>query len=412
MVPDAPLGDRMTRSGLIANGLAGLALVTVLVVAEQDRRSSAWRTHQAGYLARIDAEGPTAAKLARQGETVRPHEINLRALETVDRCTTCHLGHEPGAPSFDAPPFQGHPDDLSALHEQHPLERFGCTTCHGGQGRALDQEDAHDRRAGTGGWSAFTPPRDRCARCHPQGGERSPRGGRGATIYLEQGCLGCHQPGRRGPAIGPDLASIALRGEDYLRRVILHPDSVYPETIMPPMNFVFDEESEDLAALFGFLRSFEPWPRQTRRQPRSFDPAQCTSCHRVGEESAPAIGRRHRCPYLLSEADWLSCARCHEADVPPLVGEATPASMDGADAADGGPADDAAAPARAATDAGPDEIADGADGGSSEAGIPRFFERPVRPVPGRPDLDDPSGACPFLTDAFTSCGVCHREGER
>ncbi len=47
------------------------------------------------------------------------------------------------AKSHDAP-FTTHPDP--ELFKWHPLERFGCSPCHGGNGRALDSvEKAHGR---------------------------------------------------------------------------------------------------------------------------------------------------------------------------------------------------------------------------------------------------------------------------
>lgn len=51
----------------------------------------------------------------------------------VERCTTCHPGM----------------DDLSTTHTglgpDSPYQGFGCTVCHGGNGRALDTEEAHRR---------------------------------------------------------------------------------------------------------------------------------------------------------------------------------------------------------------------------------------------------------------------------
>ncbi len=83
---------------------------------------------------------------------------NLGGAGLVDRCQSCHLGTDPLlvpvtmtltkadlglAKSKDAP-FTSHPDP--DMMKYHPLEKFGCSPCHGGNGRALDTvEKAHGR---------------------------------------------------------------------------------------------------------------------------------------------------------------------------------------------------------------------------------------------------------------------------
>jgi cytochrome c2 len=65
-------------------------------------------------------------------------------IQQVDRCETCHLGtNKPTYTSSEIPlEFRTHPRrDL--LMASHPVETFGCTSCHQGQGRATTQEHAH-----------------------------------------------------------------------------------------------------------------------------------------------------------------------------------------------------------------------------------------------------------------------------
>lgn len=59
--------------------------------------------------------------------------------EQVDRCQTCHMGIDNGSyPSAAIPrQFRTHPN-RSVLFASHPVEKFGCTSCHQGQGRATD----------------------------------------------------------------------------------------------------------------------------------------------------------------------------------------------------------------------------------------------------------------------------------
>ena len=60
----------------------------------------------------------------------------------VDRCESCHMGID--KPGFEdaPPPFQTHPNREGILGS-HPVNRFGCTICHEGQGTALDYFKLH-----------------------------------------------------------------------------------------------------------------------------------------------------------------------------------------------------------------------------------------------------------------------------
>lgn len=60
-------------------------------------------------------------------------------MEQVDRCHTCHMGVDSSAYGAATIPlqFRTHPM-RSTLLATHPVEKFGCTSCHQGQGRATD----------------------------------------------------------------------------------------------------------------------------------------------------------------------------------------------------------------------------------------------------------------------------------
>lgn len=373
------------RPWLVLDAALALAAVAALTWAGIDEGSEPWREHQRRYQDLVRREGSDAAKQALRGETIRPHEISRPEIGLVDRCTTCHLGMEPGAAAFEEIElFRAHP---GTWLESHPVDRFGCTSCHGGQGRSLDPARAHDRRHG-GGPNAFTPPAVRCARCHPAGGlEGAEQVSRGVGLYFEHSCSGCHQPGRPGPGIGPDLSAIGLRGGAYLRQAVLSPDVIYPQTIMPPLRYKLPAKGPEIDALVAYLRTLEPWPvgvTGAPRQPRRFDSRQCAGCHRVAgpEAMEHPMGPGHKCTYLHEQAAWLRCDRCHgarevEVRVPSEVPAGTKAGQ---------------APGSTAL----------AERFRSELG------RAARRVEAR----DPSGRCPHLEEATSACGVCHREGER
>ncbi len=88
---------------------------------------------------RKSAAPPTPQQRALAESTpVQIRQILLPDLNRVDRCTTCHL-------AVEDPSYGGYPQPLAyhPLHEQHPFEKFGCTICHRGQGRATTTADAH-----------------------------------------------------------------------------------------------------------------------------------------------------------------------------------------------------------------------------------------------------------------------------
>ena len=376
--------DRVTTISAVSLGVV-IATLAWAAVAE---RTEPWRDYQQQYRDLVQREGDEVAKAAILAETIRPHEVSLARFGAVDRCTTCHMGMEPGAKAFeDRPPFQPHP---GTWLESHPVGTFGCTSCHGGQGRALDPAVAHNRRHG-GGPNAFTPASVRCSRCHPAAGLEGTRWvGRGVDLYFEHGCSGCHQPGRPGPGIGPDLSTIGLRGGAYLREVVLYPEKVYPLTIMPPMRYKIAEKGPDIDSLVTYLRTLEPWPRAENRGERRFDSRLCAGCHRVNDREMTPIGPGHKCTYLHDESDWLACGNCHgEREEPGRLPSEVPTiqSSDDQPAPEGG------------------EIG----GGSSLAeGFRDELRNAAQPVEAR----DPAGRCPHIEEAMSACGVCHREGER
>ena len=127
----------------------------------------------------------------------------------VDRCQSCHVGTDPtlvplqltltkadlnAAKSKDAP-FTSHPDpDLLKLH---PLERFGCSPCHGGNGRAIDTAERGHGRYEHWLWPLYYPENYNagCQQCHSADmvTEHAPVLNEGKQLYRLKGCIGCHR---------------------------------------------------------------------------------------------------------------------------------------------------------------------------------------------------------------------------
>lgn len=127
----------------------------------------------------------------------------------VDRCQSCHIAMEPlvvpvtmtltkadlGMSKSNDAPFTSHPDP--DLFKWHSLERFGCSPCHGGNGRALDSvEKAHGRYEHWLWPLNYKENFDAgCQNCHAADmvTEHATALNRGRALFRERGCIGCHK---------------------------------------------------------------------------------------------------------------------------------------------------------------------------------------------------------------------------
>jgi len=127
----------------------------------------------------------------------------------VDRCQSCHLGTDSKlvpltmtlakadlglANSHDAP-FTSHPDP--ELLKIHDTGKFGCSPCHGGNGRALDSVTRAHGRYEHWLWPLHYPENYQagCQQCHVADmiTEHAPVLNRGKQLFRNKGCIGCHK---------------------------------------------------------------------------------------------------------------------------------------------------------------------------------------------------------------------------
>ncbi len=174
----------------------------------------------------------------------------------VDRCTSCHAGINKAGFEDEPNPFKTHPERKLYLGK-HAIEKFGCTSCHQGQGAAVNSiEQAHGH---VKYWLAPMHEGDAvqasCIGCHADvridGAETIARG---EKLFEQVGCIGCHLVEGYGdlPKVGPYLRRISAKANaDWLVQWVQNPHEYRPRTKMP--NFYFDRDEAE--AIAGYLLS-------------------------------------------------------------------------------------------------------------------------------------------------------------
>ena len=183
----------------------------------------------------------------------------FKQISRADRCTTCHLGIENRKYENEVQPFKSHPnlDLYLSPNSPHPMEQFGCTSCHSGLDRATDFQTAgHTPRDEKQreewifryGWYVDhyleTPMLSMpnieagCYKCHNASPEvpRAPTLANGRDLIRIYGCFGCHRmPGYEGiRKVGPDLATISGKlSEDWVKKWLANPKDFKSEARMP-----------------------------------------------------------------------------------------------------------------------------------------------------------------------------------
>jgi hypothetical protein len=131
--------------------IAVVGLVTIAMVFARAERED-WQYYQGEFQA-IVSENLGAVDPAQIPTGIQ--QIWAEDLDRVDRCTTCHQGMFWQGLEGVEQPWSTHP--RLELFEAHPVEDYGCTICHGGQGFALTEYEAH-------GYSTTRSIRRRCWR--------------------------------------------------------------------------------------------------------------------------------------------------------------------------------------------------------------------------------------------------------
>ncbi len=166
------------------------------------------------------------------------------------------------------PVLQTHPE-RDVLLGKHPVERFGCTPCHGGQGQALTAKSAHalthaeywlspvlglDEHTGRKSEETKGYMESNCRRCHDgvmmldygvdseteAPVDYAPNLTKGLALFEDLGCHGCHAVEGYSAIediqkVGPSLAKVGSKIKDtaWLESWIKKPEAHLPDTKMP-----------------------------------------------------------------------------------------------------------------------------------------------------------------------------------
>jgi mono/diheme cytochrome c family protein len=242
-----------------------------------------WERHQTAYFEQARSLSKNAAERA-ELENRSPHIEQVIVTSfgdtRVDRCTTCHLAADDPRFASMGSPLKTHPYSAAMgdvfrngrWERRHKFSDFGCTVCHDGQGRGLDNFHSHgedefwpDPLLGyvtQATWRKDFAPHLKgkeymeanCAQCHTQEDfAGTPNVNRGRKLFYAMNCYGCHKiDGMSEGTLGPDLTEAGHKFKiDYLWESIVEPRANLATSFMPKFNLA----ESDVRALVIFLKS-------------------------------------------------------------------------------------------------------------------------------------------------------------
>jgi cbb3-type cytochrome oxidase cytochrome c subunit len=276
---------------------------------------------------------------------------NFKEVPRYDRCTTCHLGidklgYETDAQGMPMPPaFAAHPHltdgamtvDVKGnavkaglyldANGPHPINSFGCTICHGGQGSGTDftyashepnDLEQKEEWAKKYGWhkihhwdEPMLPVRfqeSSCLKCHHQVTDvpQAKKLQAGYERIVKYGCTGCHTIGGEGSfgpdltderQVGPNLAHLGSKSsKDWVLKWIKNPHAYRPDSRMPRFYGVTNNSAPkdwpknhaEIHAITHYLFAKSTPPAGFVDPPAKSDPARgkdlflqkgCMACH-------------------------------------------------------------------------------------------------------------------------------------
>ncbi len=267
----------------LALTIASFVVLAVHGVVFYDQFFHKWERHQTAYFDQARARSKNdaeRAELADRSPKIEQILVTQFGETRVDRCTTCHI-------ASDDPRFQGHFQPLKThpylptmgdvqrngrWERRHKFADFGCTVCHDGQGRGLEEHYSHgkdhywpdpllgyvaqetwkkDYRALLLGPEYMEAA---CAQCHTEENfAGTPWVNRGRKLFFDTNCYGCHKiEGLSEGTLAPELTESGRKFKvDYLWESLVDPRANLSTSFMPKFKLTRD----DSKALVIFLKS-------------------------------------------------------------------------------------------------------------------------------------------------------------
>jgi mono/diheme cytochrome c family protein len=206
--------DRSDRRVLLVLlGASGITLAFLVAAMYRENFRTEWRDHQRTYR-RMLLDSPDEDQ-CRLGATFATElrQIDVPALGVTDRCVSCHVGLDNPAMAGKSQPYCPHSGEYL---KHHPVEKYGCTVCHRGQGAATV---FHEAKASDVYWDYPMLPvnltQASCGACHAADSARmarhAPKLARGRELFIDRGCQSCHKLGGVGGQLGPALDGVGMK---------------------------------------------------------------------------------------------------------------------------------------------------------------------------------------------------------
>ncbi|QQR80702.1 MAG: c-type cytochrome [Deltaproteobacteria bacterium] len=191
---------------------------------------------------------------------------------TVDRCESCHVAINRDGFEDQKNPYKTHPNrqEIFALH---PVEKFGCTSCHGGQGRGtqIKGKPFEEGDFAHGYVKHWKDPvmkdsmmEANCSKCHLDQWKLAyaPTYMKGKQLFWNNGCTGCHniRGFEEAPKVAPSLRKIADKvNQEWLVEWVKNPKAYLPHTRMPKPPLDIDEPAQTEKVAAYILQSSEKY---------------------------------------------------------------------------------------------------------------------------------------------------------
>ncbi len=201
-------------------------------------------------------------------QVVLPHlkdNYFFNKVPRVDRCMTCHTFADKKGYEDMPHPFRTHPniDLMVGADSPHPIEKVGCTVCHGGVPQSVDfslsahtpkdkateleWEDKYHYHRSSHIKTHMVPlamVEGKCIQCHANEVQLdgAPTFNAGMRTIEKLGCWGCHKFGGShfedlaisGKKVGPPLTRLASKlDKAWVNKWIWEPRAFRPSTLMP-----------------------------------------------------------------------------------------------------------------------------------------------------------------------------------